>query len=186
MANLKWERQQWKCSECFSLVRLVALKERSGVLRCFSLWRERPRKRQYTVGEVDMPNPVSRDFVLMHTNVNLLNRVPEHDYQTFFLSPMFPCYTERNVNQCKTNAFFRREREIVRTQYGAPSSYISVNINDFFKQTSSKTEANMLHNYRAPQNKTRERKREREGEREKGFRRGVCRYNALLMFVSKQ
>ena len=85
-------------------------------------------------------------------------------------------------------AFFRRERESVRTQYSAPSSYIYVNIYDFFKQTSSKTETNMLHNYRAPQNKTRERERERgrEREREKGFRRGVCRYNALLMFVSKQ
>ena len=30
-------------------------------------------------------NPVSRVFELMHTNVNLLNRVPEHDYQTLFV-----------------------------------------------------------------------------------------------------
>ena len=31
-----------------------------------------------------LSNLVSRDFVLMRTNHNLLNRVPEHGCQTFF------------------------------------------------------------------------------------------------------
>ena len=36
-------------------------------------------------------NPVSHDFVLMHPNVNLLNRVPEYDYPTFFVLHRTKC-----------------------------------------------------------------------------------------------
>ena len=69
-------------------------------------------------------------IVLMRTNVNLLNRVPEHD------CPPFSCYTERNVNQCILNGsvFQTRERESVRRQYSAPSSYIYVNISDILSR----------------------------------------------------
>ena len=49
------------------------------------------------------PNPVSHDFVLMRTNVNLLNRVPEHDSPTFFV------LHRTKVNQCILNGSVLRQ-----------------------------------------------------------------------------
>ena len=52
-------------------------------------------------------NPVSRVFALMRTNVNLLNRVPEHDYPAFFVLNRTKC--ERMHSECER--FLKRERE---------------------------------------------------------------------------
>ena len=52
-------------------------------------------------------NPVSRVFALMRTNVNLLNRVPEHDYPAFFVLNRTKC--ERMHSEWER--FLKRERE---------------------------------------------------------------------------
>ena len=56
----------------------------------------------------------------------------------FFLQLFFAFFR----TNCKPMHF---EWETVHRQYSAPSSYIYVNIFDFFKQTSSRTEMIMLH-----------------------------------------
>ena len=48
-------------------------------------------------------NPVSRNCVLLRTNVNLLKRVPEQ------IVRLFACYTKRNVNQCILNGSVLRQ-----------------------------------------------------------------------------
>ena len=78
-------------------------------------------------------NPVSRDSMLMRTNVNLLNRVPEHDCPTIFVLQRTKCKPmhlswERfsdvfmlHRTKCKQMCFElerfsdERERERVRT-----------------------------------------------------------------------
>ena len=54
-------------------------------------------------------NPVSRDFVLMRTNViNLLNRVPDYDCPTFLVLHRTKCILIHSVLTCSTK---RNERE---------------------------------------------------------------------------
>ena len=68
------------------------------------------------------PNPVSRDFVLMRTNVNLLKRVPEYDSPTFCVLHRTKCKPMLSEWECcqTMNVLHKtvRERERKRAREG--------------------------------------------------------------------
>ena len=144
-------------------------------------------------------NPVSRDFMLMRTNVNLLNLVPEHDGPTFFVLQRMKCKPMHSEWEHFSDVFVLHRTKCkpmhfwMEAFYSAPSSYlVYVNISDFFKQTSSKAETNVLHRTSVTPtiNVLHKNKWERESERRtERASEGVCADSTthpLLVFVSKQ
>ena len=74
---------------------LICAIELSAVHRHFGLcgFSPGPTQNRQTIAkdQIHIVNPVSRDFVLIRTNANLLNRVLEHDCLTFFVLRKAKC-----------------------------------------------------------------------------------------------
>ena len=65
-------------------------------------------------------NPVSRDCVLLRTNVNLLKRVPEHDSPTFFVLHRTKCKPMHSEWECSQtiNVLHKTVREREKERAG--------------------------------------------------------------------